>query len=142
MLRFSARRSRTRSPRCCTGLRYARLGLTSWSYEAIEIDEAALPAFLGGLDASWAGLSLTMPLKRAVIPLLDSVGETALSVDAVNTVLFAPDGSRRGENTDVPGLVAALHERGIHRVPRRRCSAAVRRRRPRWPRSPRSSKGT
>lgn len=93
---------------------YQRLGQTGRSYEAFEVDEAALPGFLGELDpAEWCGLSLTMPLKRAIIPLLDAVSDTALSVDAVNTVLFAPDGARRGENTDVPGLVAAFAERGI-----------------------------
>ncbi len=96
---------------------YQRLGLTGRSYEAFDVDEAALPGFLGSLDASrWSGLSLTMPLKRAVIPLLDSVSETALLVEAVNTVVFAEDGTRSGENTDVPGLVAALAERGITAV--------------------------
>jgi shikimate dehydrogenase len=96
---------------------YQRLGLTGRSYEAFEVDEAALPGFLGGLDAAqWSGLSLTMPLKRAVIPLLDTVSETALAVEAVNTVVFAEDGTRSGENTDVPGLVAALAEHGVTRV--------------------------
>lgn len=93
---------------------YQRLGLTGCDYDAFDVDEAALPGFLGGLDeAEWSGLSLTMPLKRAIIPLLDDVSERALAVDAVNTVLFADDGTRRGENTDVPGLVAAFAERGI-----------------------------
>ncbi|HEV3169474.1 MAG TPA: shikimate dehydrogenase [Actinocrinis sp.] len=97
---------------------YRRLGLDGWSYDAFEVDDAALPGFVAGLDAAkWAGLSLTMPLKRAIIPLLDTVGATARAVEAVNTVVFGADGSRRGENTDVPGLVAALSERGITTVP-------------------------
>jgi len=54
-----------------------------------------------------------MPLKRAVIPLLDAVSATARAVEAVNTVLFGEDGSRTGTNTDVPGLVNALAERGV-----------------------------
>jgi shikimate dehydrogenase len=96
---------------------YERLGLTGRSYDAFDVDETTLPGFLGGLDeARWSGLSLTMPLKRAIIPLLDGVSETALTVDAVNTVLFAEDGTRHGENTDVPGLVAAFAERGITSV--------------------------
>jgi shikimate dehydrogenase len=95
---------------------YAALGLTGWQYGAYEVDEASLPGFVSGLDASWAGLSLTMPLKRAVIPLLDEISETARAVDAVNTVLFHDDGSRTGTNTDVPGLVAALAERGVTEV--------------------------
>jgi shikimate dehydrogenase len=95
---------------------YAELGLTGWSYDRFEVDEAGLPGFLEGLGGEWAGLSLTMPLKRAVIPLLDGISETAASVEAVNTVVFTEDGRRRGDNTDIPGMVAALRERGIEQV--------------------------
>ncbi|MFF1905804.1 shikimate dehydrogenase [Kitasatospora sp. NPDC058218] len=96
---------------------FAALGLDGWRYDAFEVDEAGLPAFLDGLDeAQWAGLSLTMPLKRAVIPLLDEVSATARSVEAVNTVVFTADGRRTGDNTDIPGLVNALRERGITEV--------------------------
>ncbi|WP_037678093.1 shikimate dehydrogenase [Streptomyces albus] len=97
---------------------YAALGLDGWRYDRFEVDEAALPDFLGGVDASWAGLSLTMPLKRAVIPLLDGISDTAASVETVNTVVFTGDGRRTGENTDIPGIVAALRERGVERVGR------------------------
>ena len=98
---------------------YAALGLADRRYDRFEVDEAGLPGFLASLDVAgdgWSGLSLTMPLKRAVIPLLDRVSDTALAVDAVNTVLFHPDGRRTGDNTDVPGLLAALRERGVQRV--------------------------
>ncbi|MEU0201551.1 MULTISPECIES: shikimate dehydrogenase [unclassified Streptomyces] len=95
---------------------YAELGLTGWSYDRFEVDEAALPEFMDKLGSEWAGLSLTMPLKRAVIPLLDEVSETAASVEAVNTVVFTEDGRRLGDNTDIPGIVAALRERGIEQV--------------------------
>ncbi|MGF1431280.1 shikimate dehydrogenase [Kitasatospora sp. LaBMicrA B282] len=101
---------------------YRELGLTDWEYGRYEVDEAGLPGFVAGLEpGAWAGCSLTMPLKRAIIPLLDEVSETALAVDAVNTLVFEADGRRTGDNTDVPGLVAALRERGIEKVP----SAAV-----------------
>lgn len=95
---------------------YAELGLHDWSYDRFEVDEAALPAFVEGLDASWAGLSLTMPLKRAVIPLLDEITATAAAVEAVNTVVLTRDGRRTGDNTDIPGIVAALRERGVDKV--------------------------
>ncbi|WP_432250127.1 shikimate dehydrogenase [Streptomyces sanyensis] len=100
---------------------YAALGLDGWTYGRFEVDEEALPGFLAGLDASWAGLSLTMPLKRAVIALLDEVSPTAAAVEAVNTVVFTDDGRRIGDNTDIPGMAAALAERGVDTVP----SAAV-----------------
>ncbi|MCJ1680908.1 shikimate dehydrogenase [Streptomyces sp. APSN-46.1] len=100
---------------------YQELGLVDWSYDRFEIDEAALPEFMAGLGAEWAGLSLTMPLKRAIIPLLDGISDTAASVEAVNTVVFTEDGRRLGDNTDIPGIVSALHERGVEKVP----SAAI-----------------
>ncbi|MEU1118326.1 MULTISPECIES: shikimate dehydrogenase [unclassified Streptomyces] len=100
---------------------YEELGLSDWSYDRFEIDEAALPGFIGELGPEWAGLSLTMPLKRAIIPLLDEISGTAASVEAVNTVVFREDGRKVGDNTDVPGMVAALRERGIEQV----ASAAI-----------------
>ncbi|KUN20931.1 shikimate dehydrogenase [Streptomyces antibioticus] len=95
---------------------YEELGLKGWSYDRFEIDEAALPGFFAELGPEWAGLSLTMPLKRAVIPLLDEISETAASVEAVNTVVFTEDGRKVGDNTDIPGIVAALREHGIETV--------------------------
>lgn len=95
---------------------YAELGLAHWSYDRFEVDEAGLAGFLAGLDGSWAGLSLTMPLKRAIIPLLDGISDTAASVEAVNTVVFTEDGRRTGDNTDIPGMIAALRERGVDKV--------------------------
>ncbi|MFJ2741008.1 shikimate dehydrogenase [Streptomyces sp. NPDC087440] len=95
---------------------YAELGLDGWSYDRFEVDEAQLPAFVRELGPEWAGLSLTMPLKRAIMPLLDEVSETAASVAAVNTVVLTEDGRRLGDNTDIPGMVAALRERGVEKV--------------------------
>ncbi|MGX1268759.1 shikimate dehydrogenase [Streptomyces phaeoluteigriseus] len=95
---------------------YRALDLTEWTYDRFDVDEAALPSFVEGLGAEWAGLSLTMPLKRAVIPLLDEISETAASVEAVNTLVFTEDGRRVGDNTDIPGMVAALREHGVEQV--------------------------
>ena len=102
---------------------YAALGLEGWTYTAIECDEARLPSLLASCDSAqappggrWAGLSLTMPLKRAVLPLLDRIEPLALEVGGANTVVFA-DGRRHGYNTDVPGMVAALAEAGVTAPP-------------------------
>jgi shikimate dehydrogenase len=91
---------------------YRELHLAGWSYDAIECNEQGLPALLDALGPEWAGLSLTMPLKRAVLPLLDYTEPLAAEVGAANTVVFA-DGQRRGFNTDVGGIVTALSEAGI-----------------------------
>jgi len=96
---------------------YRALGLTGWSYQAIECDAARLPAVLDGCGPGWAGLSLTMPLKRAVLPLLDDIDPLARDVGAANTVVFT-GGQRHGHNTDVPGMIAALAEAGVTALPR------------------------
>ena len=91
---------------------YDALGLDDWTYTAIECDEAGLPGLIACCDRGWAGLSLTMPLKRAVLPLLDRTDPLATQVGGANTVVFA-GGARHGYNTDVPGMVAALAEAGV-----------------------------
>lgn len=96
---------------------YAALGLDDWRYEPVDVTEEQLPAFVAGLDAAWAGLSLTMPLKQTVLGLLDHVEPLAEVVGAVNTVLVQGAGARGsarpvlvGGNTDVHGVVAAVRE--------------------------------
>ncbi len=88
---------------------YDALGL-DWTYQAIDVTERELPGFLSELDPSWRGLSLTMPLKRAVLPLLDEVSERSRQAGAANTVVPV-QGRLVGHNTDIPGIAAALEER-------------------------------
>jgi shikimate dehydrogenase len=91
---------------------YAALGLDDWTYTAIECDEAGLPALVASCGPDWVGLSLTMPLKRAVLPLLDTTDPVAAEVGGANTVVFS-HGRRLGYNTDVRGMVAAMTEAGV-----------------------------
>lgn len=90
---------------------YAALGL-DWTYEAIEVASGGLDAFVRGLDAQWAGLSLTMPLKQEVLPLLHERTRLVEVTHAANTVVLR-DGELHGHNTDVHGIVAALREAGV-----------------------------
>jgi shikimate dehydrogenase len=94
---------------------YAELGL-DWEYEAHEVGETELEAFLDGLDETWRGLSLTMPLKRTVVPLLDELTDRAAQAQAANTVILQ-HGRRVGHNTDIPGASAAIRERTDRAVP-------------------------
>jgi len=92
---------------------YAQLGLSDWAYERHDVDETQLAEFMAQLDDSWAGLSLTMPLKKAVFPLLQYIEPLAEVTGSVNTVLFSGKGVARmavGTNTDVYGVVQALRE--------------------------------
>ncbi len=107
---------------CLHRAAYHAMGLDGWSYEAFECDEERLSGLLeqlrpvrgapGAGDDAWAGLSLTMPLKRAVLPLLDTVSTLAVEVGGANTVVFR-DGRAHGDNTDVHGIERALAEAGI-----------------------------
>ena len=90
---------------------YRELGLADWSYQAIDCDEQGLAGLLGMLGPDWAGLSLTMPLKRAVLPLLDWADPLVSEVGAANTVVLR-GGRRLGFNTDVGGIVTALRQAG------------------------------
>jgi shikimate dehydrogenase len=89
---------------------YAALGLADWSYTAVDCGEDELPGLLAGLGPEWAGLSLTMPLKRVALAAADAVDPLAAAVGAANTLLLG--GRRRAYNTDVAGIAAALREAG------------------------------
>ncbi len=95
---------------------YQAMGL-DWTYEAVRVPAGSLAGFLDGLDSSWRGLSLTMPLKREVLPLLASQDPWVVETGACNTVVIAPDGSRHGSNTDVTGALRVLG--GDNPAPRR-----------------------
>lgn len=55
------------------------------------------------------GLNITHPVKQAIVPLLDGLGDSARAVGAVNTVVFTDEGAI-GHNTDVTGFHAALRD--------------------------------
>jgi shikimate dehydrogenase len=86
---------------------YRHLGL-DWTYSAHQLGVAELGPFVAGLDSSWRGLSVTMPLKKAALDLADRSSELAHTVGAANTLLFADDGTVAADNTDVGGMVATI----------------------------------
>jgi len=101
------------------GAAYQALELHEWHYDMIECDEPGLPPLIDGMGLEWAGLSLTMPLKRVALAVADEVSPLARAVGAANTLVFPPGGpaeGRRADNTDVAGMVAALREAGIAQV--------------------------
>ena len=90
---------------------YRVLGL-DWQYEAIDVSEGDLRRFVEERGPEWRGLSLTMPLKREVLGLLDEIDPVAELTHAANTVLLR-DGRRRGFNTDVYGITRAFRDAGV-----------------------------
>lgn len=81
----------------------------AWTYDKVDLTPDQLPQWLDARDSEWIGVSLTMPLKTDVLPLLDRLDPVVRSTGAANTVIFEP-GMRCGYNTDVEGIVMAVRE--------------------------------
>ena len=86
---------------------WEQLGIDGWEYRRAEVTEESLPTFIGQLDESFRGLSVTMPCKQAVMPLLDAIDPLASAVGAVNTVVPSA-GMLAGFNTDVTGIASTI----------------------------------
>ena len=82
-------------------------------YVALNVGAGDLPAAVRGAAAlGLRGFNVTMPHKRAMVPLVDELDEGARISGAVNTVVI--EGQKlRGFNTDGPGMVEACREAGI-----------------------------
>lgn len=99
---------------------YRALGLDV-AYEAHDVTPEALPAFMAGLDRSpetgfdWLGFSVTMPLKSAMMPLVDRYSPRAERLGFLNTVVWDGDGISTAYNTDVEGIVESLVFAGYRR---------------------------
>ncbi|WP_086828177.1 shikimate dehydrogenase [Allokutzneria sp. NRRL B-24872] len=85
---------------------FEALGL-DWTYESIECSEEALPGLVSGFGPEWAGLSVTMPGKRAALSLAAQVTPRARLAGAANT-LVPVEAGWRADCTDVDGVVGAL----------------------------------
>jgi shikimate dehydrogenase len=86
----------------------AHLGLAGWRYQRLPIppdlfDEtvAALPG------AGFRGVNVTIPHKHAALALATDAAPRARAIGAANTLIFEDD-RIRADNTDAPGLIAAL----------------------------------
>jgi shikimate dehydrogenase len=93
---------------------YLALGL-NWTYEAIEQTVESFPDFFSGLDSSWRGLSVTMPLKEVALASADEASDVARKVGAANTLIQA-NGEWRADNTDVMGVRNSLRAIGVDAV--------------------------
>jgi shikimate dehydrogenase len=88
-------------------------------YVCLDVDPEQLPAAVSGLVAlKLRGFNVTMPHKRAMIPLVDELDEEARISGALNTVVIENSGLR-GFNTDGGGMVMACQEAGIELSGRR-----------------------
>ena len=88
---------------------HAMLG--SYGYRLFEVEPEELEAFLR--NGSFHGLNVTIPYKKAVIPYLAELSDTARKLGAVNTIVRRPDGSLIGHNTDYTGFRSMARRSGL-----------------------------
>jgi len=82
-------------------------GISDAEYKAYEIESPEL--ILDLFDNDISGLNVTIPYKESVIPFLDDLDETALSIMAVNTIKKIGD-ELIGFNTDLYGFENSIDQ--------------------------------
>jgi shikimate dehydrogenase len=85
------------------------LGMKGWRYQALPVPGELFTETARALGvAGFAGANVTIPHKQAALALADRASDAARAIGAANTLTFEPDGTIAAENTDAPGLIAAL----------------------------------
>ena len=79
--------------------------LADYDYRLFEKEPEELEAFLR--SGSFSGINVTVPYKKAVIPFLDELSDTAARLGAVNTIVCR-NGKLIGHNTDFFGFQTML----------------------------------
>lgn len=85
------------------------LGLSDWRYQLLPIPPALLAETVLALPGTgFRGVNVTIPHKEAALALASDPTARASAIGAANTLIFDPGGAVVADNTDAPGLIAAL----------------------------------
>ncbi len=91
---------------------FKELGM-DYVYVPFHVKPEHLRSAIEGFKAlNVAGINVTLPHKKAVLSLMDSVSKEAELIGAVNTLVFK-EGMVEGHNTDARGFIASLRDYGI-----------------------------
>ncbi|WP_422048512.1 shikimate dehydrogenase [Shimia sp.] len=78
-------------------------------YVPLEVDAEHLEAVLKAMpQMGFVGCNVTIPHKERVVQFVDQITDRATLIGAVNTLIFRPDGSIVGDNTDGYGFIENL----------------------------------
>ncbi len=92
----------------------AAVGLSDWRYQLLPVPPELFADTVRGLaEVGFRGANVTIPHKAAALALADAASARAQAIGAANTLLLGDDGSIWADNTDGPGLVAALAARDV-----------------------------
>jgi shikimate dehydrogenase len=87
----------------------AALGMDDWRYQRLPVPPELFDEIARALCAAgFLGANVTIPHKQAALALADEASPAASQIGAANTLTFSNDGTIAAENTDAPGLMAAL----------------------------------
>jgi shikimate dehydrogenase len=79
-----------------------------WSYEALDVEPGEFEKTIRQLpQGGFAGVNVTIPHKREAFEIADDPSDSARAIGAANTLSFG-GGRIAADNTDAPGLIAAL----------------------------------
>lgn len=84
--------------------------LAGYAYKLYEKEPEELEAFLR--SKTFDGLNVTIPYKKAVMPLLDEISPEAAAIGSVNTIVNR-GGRLTGYNTDAFGFTWLLQKSGV-----------------------------
>lgn len=85
----------------------------SWHYSILPTPPSQIGITLAMIEEEdFRGANVTVPHKKAVMPYLDEITETAQAIGAVNTIVVEKD-RLIGDNTDAHGFMTALVESGF-----------------------------
>jgi shikimate dehydrogenase len=88
----------------------AAVGLADWRYVRLPLPPELFAETVRVLPAAgFRGVNVTIPHKHAALELADVASDAARAIGAANTLTFE-DGAVHADNTDAPGLLAALGE--------------------------------
>jgi shikimate dehydrogenase len=87
----------------------AELAMGDWRYQRLPVPPALFTETVRALRHSgFVGANATIPHKQAALAVADEASAAAAAIGAANTLSLRPDGTIAADNTDAPGLIAAL----------------------------------
>jgi shikimate dehydrogenase len=99
----------SRSPAMFAAAFAACADMQAWTYQRLPIAPQLFEPTVRALAGSgFVGANVTIPHKQSALAVAERSSEAARAIGAANTLSFSADGSIAAENTDAPGLLAAI----------------------------------